>query len=111
MIPVLKVEWIDSAGGSGWEVLEDYTSEAVHVTTYGFLIREDEETISVAQSYAPGTVKGREQINNDITIPKCAISSVCVLPSSYPEPALKQPLQGFSLVSLLSDHGEPEPQV
>ena len=107
MKEVLKVEWIDSAGGSGWEFLAEYTGQAARCTTYGFLIREDDESISIAQTYAKETVKAREQIDNDVTIPKCAILSIYEVLSSGLELVLERPLQGFSLSQMLSDHEEP----
>lgn len=106
----IKVEWIDSAGGSGWEFLEDHKEEPVHVTTYGFLVKEAEQYITIAQNYATETVQAREQIDNTISIPKCAITSIYELASSCLVPVLKRPLQGFSLAGKLSDHEEPEQQ-
>lgn len=107
---VLTVQWIDSAGGAGWEFVEDFREEPVHVTTYGFLVHESDSFITIAQSYAPETVQAREQINNTISIPKCAVTSICEVTSCGLVPVLEQPLRGFSLSCLLSGHGEPAKQ-
>ena len=103
---VLKVNWIDSAGGAGWNFLEDFEEEPVHVTTYGFLIKDAEEFITLAQSYAPKTVQAREQIDNTISIPKRAIISIYEVTSSCLGLVLKQPQQGFSLDEMLLGHEE-----
>lgn len=100
----LKVEWIDSAGGAGWEFLEDFKEEPVHVTTYGFIVNEAEDFITLAQNYAPQTVQSREQINNTISIPKCAITSIYEVTSSGLVLVLERPLRGFSLSELHSGH-------
>lgn len=107
---VLKVEWIDSNGGAGWEFLEDFKDEPVYVTTYGFLIKEQEHSISIAQNYTPKTVQAREQIDNTITIPKCSITSIYEVTSSGLVLVLERTPQGFSLSDLHSDHGECETQ-
>lgn len=104
---VLKVEWIDSVGGYGWQFIEDYETELATVTSYGYLVREDKNSITLAQSYAKETIKAREQMHNDITIPKCAISCVWQLTSCGQELVLERHPQDFSLADLLLDRGEP----
>ena len=105
---VLKVEWIDSVGGSGWEFLEEYKSEAARCITYGFLAKENDDSISIVQTFSHRTVNSKDQIDNDITIPKCSITSIYEVTSSGLVPVLEQNLQCFSLSEKLSDHEVPE---
>lgn len=65
----IELVWIDSKGGGDWEFFEDLVSKAAIVKTIGYLISEDEESITIAHSIAKNQCCGR------ITIPKVCIRS------------------------------------
>jgi len=70
----VQVQWIDSCGGDCyWALLKDFKPSITKPTTFGFVIYEDDEIISVAQSYAEGDDEVPSQINGVINIPKVAI--------------------------------------
>lgn len=73
---VVKVKWIDSTAGSGWESKEGFKMEPAYVLTYGFLIDESDKYISIVQSYSPGNDTNEEQVLNNVTIPRCAVLSM-----------------------------------
>ena len=74
---IVKVEWIDSCADSNrWQLLEDFESSVVRPTTYGFLIYEDDEKITVAQTYAEGDENVPAQFNGAMTIPRCSITKI-----------------------------------
>lgn len=70
----VRVEWVDSCGGDCyWHTFDGFKPSITRPITYGFVIYEDEEIISIAQSYAEGDDYTPEQVNGIITIPKCSI--------------------------------------
>lgn len=70
----VRVRWIDSCSGDcRWTILDDYKPSITKPTTYGFVVYEDEEKISIAQTYYEGDDEMPAQANGFITIPKCAI--------------------------------------
>ena len=71
----IYIEWIDSCGGSArWQFEEDIIHEVLTIKTLGFLIKENDTLISVANSIAPETEHQTAQINGVMTIPKIAIT-------------------------------------
>lgn len=73
----VRVKWIDSMSGDCfWSLLEDYKTSIARPTTYGFVVYEDDEIISIAQTYVPHEGETPEQINGVITIPKCSIIEI-----------------------------------
>lgn len=73
----VRIEWIDSCGGDCyWLLLRDFKPSITKPTTYGFVVYEDDEIISIAQSYAEGDDEVPQQINGVITIPKCSIINI-----------------------------------
>ena len=71
---VVKVEWIDSCtSNQNWILLSDKLDEdVIRITTYGFLIQETEEFVTIAQNYGTNP----EQICNLTLIPKGCIKSM-----------------------------------
>lgn len=51
-LPIIHLKWLDAAhcDGTGWKSLEDYVPTGIVCETVGFLIHEDEETITLATS-------------------------------------------------------------
>ena len=67
---IIRVEWIDSNGCGHWESLDEAKNTTpTQVVTYGFLINDTEEFITISQSYC----YTQSQVDNSITIPKCSI--------------------------------------
>lgn len=86
------MEWVDSSGvQSGWQFLEDFQTELVHVTSVGFVIKETDEFIALAQNYGVETTNSPEQINGVITIPKAAILSTSSVPISFCQALVSKP--------------------
>ena len=77
MIRPVKVEWIDSCtSNQNWFLLSDELDEdVIRITTYGFLIQETEEFLTIAQNYG----ENPEQVCNLVTIPKGCILSQKVI--------------------------------
>ena len=52
---VVKIEWIDScASNLQWELVENFEGdiEPIKIVSYGVLIQETEDCITIAQNYA-----------------------------------------------------------
>lgn len=76
----VRIEWIDSCGGDCyWTPLSDYTPSIQRPISYGFVVYEDDEKISIAQSFAEQDGDAPQQINGVITIPKCSIINIKIL--------------------------------
>ena len=75
----VKVIWIDSfSSNQGWTLLKDLDfedMEPICIETYGKLIKETEEYVTVAQNYGIEP----EQICNLMTIPKGCIKEIKIL--------------------------------
>lgn len=69
---IVKVKWIDSAGGiNGWEYLEELPPlKPATCNTIGYLLENNHEYITIASTISQTQVLGR------ITIPKCAILKI-----------------------------------
>lgn len=76
----VRVKWIDSCSGNcSWDFLKDFKPSICKPTTYGFVIYEDDEKLSIAQTFAEEDNDAPTQINGVITIPKCAILKMEIL--------------------------------
>jgi len=64
------VEWVDSAGSSGWQT--PHEPELMRCQTLGWLVSENKEQITVALN---GVFDGSSRLpfGELITIPKCAV--------------------------------------
>ena len=71
MKPV-KIEWIDScSSNTNWALLTEFEGdiEPIHITSYGIMIQETEDCITIAQNYGTDP----EQVSNLMTIPRGCI--------------------------------------
>lgn len=59
--PLIEVIWDDASTDNGWEPVPDVLVPEL-VTTVGFLVRETQEHILIANSYDPNHTNGRIQI-------------------------------------------------
>ena len=78
---VCLVEWIDSSGSSGWQLLEDAAAiEPDRCTSVGFVIAETTDRLTLLQSLTnrKGT-KVKDHGDHVLTIPKSAIRKTVVL--------------------------------
>ena len=67
---IYRIDWLDSCHGSGWVKVENYQpSETLMVSSIGYLIHEDEVSITIVSSYTHAT----GEIHTAQEIPKCAI--------------------------------------
>lgn len=72
---VVKIEWIDScASDMSWVLLCELADniEPIFIVSYGVVIRETDECITIAQNYS----NNPEQVCSLMTIPKGCIKSV-----------------------------------
>ncbi len=70
------VEWVDSTAIIGWLSPRALAREAVGLRceTFGFLVHEDEEAITVSSSISlTPDGKGINSSSDPMTIPRCAI--------------------------------------
>ena len=65
----VEIEWIDSKSGGDWEYLDVIVPKVAKVKTTGYLINEDDKSVTLAHSIAKNQCCGR------ITIPKVCIKS------------------------------------
>ena len=69
---IIKINWVDSVRASDWELLEDVDNKLLDCVSVGFLIKETDEQITIAQNYG---IKP-EQVCNLMTIPRCSIRDI-----------------------------------
>jgi len=90
----VKVVWTDSYGvTSGWQDISEYKAEKLVVQSFGIVIFENEDVISVAHNYAQETDKTVKQANGIMVIPKACI--IHITSFSCQGTALKQMLPKF----------------
>ena len=69
----VKIFWKDSLSSSSWELMKDAKEvKPVCVTSYGFVIDETEDYVTIAQNYGVEP----EQVCNTMCIPRCSITSI-----------------------------------
>ena len=72
---IVKVEWIDScSSNTAWSLLSEFDGdiEPIKIVSFGALIQENDETITLAQNFGLNL----EQVSNLMTIPKCSIRDI-----------------------------------
>ena len=72
---VKKIEWIDScASNTQWSLLEEFDAdiEPIKIVSYGVLIQETEDCITIAQNYGTNPL----QCCSLMTIPKGCIKKI-----------------------------------
>ena len=75
---VVKITWIDSCSSdSSWTMAEDANTGIIQIETYGIVIKETDEFISIAQNYGSEP----EQFCNIMTIPKGCIKEIIIIPN------------------------------
>ena len=72
MEKIVVIDWADSVRASDWTFIEDVDEKPVDCISVGFLLKETDEHITIAQNYG---IKP-EQVCNLITIPKCSIRNI-----------------------------------
>lgn len=77
---IVEVCWKDSYGViSGWKDISDFCASPLTIHSYGKIIYEDNDLISLTGNYAEETENTVEQANGIMTIPKCCIISITSL--------------------------------
>ena len=66
---IVKIEWVDSRQMHGWVLEEDIDTSACYINTCGYLIKETDETFTVAVSVG----EEPKQANGINVIPKCCV--------------------------------------
>ena len=72
--------WTDSYGvTSGWQDISDYHAEKLSVESFGKVIYEDADVISLALNFADETNNSVKQANGILVIPKACIEKISTL--------------------------------
>lgn len=73
----VKVLWTDSYGVlTGWQDVSDYKAVKLTVESWGKIIYEDDEVISLAHNFAEETNNTLKQANGIMVIPKACIERI-----------------------------------
>lgn len=73
----VKVLWTDSYGvTSGWQDISEYKAEALIIQSFGIVIFENDDVISLAHNYAEKTDNTMKQANGIMVIPKACIIQI-----------------------------------
>lgn len=73
----IVVDWTDSYGvTTGWQDVSEYSAGKLIIRSYGRVIFENEEIISLAHNFAEETKYTPKQANGIMVIPKACIISV-----------------------------------
>lgn len=80
-MPIVEVEWIDSAHHSGWTTKADWEGSLdakpyITCRTAGYLLRKSRDAVSVVQSSQDD---GSEYIDSVMIIPRVAVTSIVIL--------------------------------
>ena len=71
---LVYVEWVDSDASSTWQWKSNWVHHITHAKTIGWLIDEDENTLSLTSTIAPNLRDGDVQLMGYVAIPKVAIT-------------------------------------
>jgi hypothetical protein len=74
---LVYLEWVDSAGGQGWQRTEDYTPGLILVRSIGWLMDETEQHVTLAGHLGREDDRAEgdtSQAHGWMTIPKGAIT-------------------------------------
>ena len=69
---IVVIDWVDSVRASDWVLMEDVNEKSLDCVSIGFLIKETNKNITIAQNYGTNP----EQVCNLMTIPKCSIRNI-----------------------------------
>lgn len=74
--PIVMVEWTDSSSYdvSRWRSIDEMIHKALDMVSIGFLLHEDDKSITVAAHLVPDSE--HEQACGEIMIPRIAIKSL-----------------------------------
>ena len=76
----VKIKWEDSYGvDSGWRDISDYEACILEVTSWGYVIYEDNKVIALAHNYAEKTENTCLQANGIMVIPKSCIIEISTI--------------------------------
>lgn len=79
MKKIVIIDWADSVKASDWTFIEDVDEKPVDCISVGFLLKETDNHITIAQNYGLKP----EQVCNLITIPKCSIKNIREIKDKY----------------------------
>lgn len=67
---LVAVHWLDAASISGWESPDDKDTTAHAAITVGWLVREDEVSLTISSTIAFAPGEDKYEINAAMTIPR-----------------------------------------
>ena len=76
---IVLIEWVDSVRAFDWSLLEDVDEKSMDCISVGFLLKETDNYVTIAQNYGLKP----EQVCNLITIPKCSIKNIRKIKEGY----------------------------
>lgn len=69
---IVVIDWVDSVRAFDWTLMEDVDEKSLDCISVGFLLKETDKHITIAQNYGLKP----EQVCNLITIPKCSVKDI-----------------------------------
>lgn len=70
----VHISWVDSYGvTTGWQDISEYSAEVLKIESFGRVIYEDDNVVSLAHNYADETEATPKQANGIMVIPKACI--------------------------------------
>lgn len=79
-VKIAIVDWVDSAGKSGWDDPEAHQKlPPYRCRSVGFLVRNDDTSVIVAQSLTCPTAGYEDRMADSIVIPKAAVQKVEII--------------------------------
>lgn len=74
---LVHIKWLDSCGvTTNWDWLKDIKHNAVTCSSIGWVVKENEECISIASHIAHNSPKDEDQVCGIMTIPRVAITEM-----------------------------------
>jgi len=77
---IVSITWIDSYGvTTGWQDINEYEADICVINSWGKVIYEDKNLISLAHNFAEATNNTPSQANGIMVIPKVCITKITVI--------------------------------
>lgn len=75
----VKIEWLDICSGTpNWTHIEDVAADVLRCVSFGMVIKETDEIISIAQNYDAED----NLVSDTMTFPKAIVTKVTILEES-----------------------------
>lgn len=79
-VKIAMVDWVDSAGKGGWDDPKSHQNLSPYrCRSVGFLVRDDDQTVILAQSITHPMEQYEPRMADSIAIPKCAVQNITII--------------------------------